>query len=130
MNYYGLIETFIQYGVLGVLGYIAIKTFVKQFKNSDDYMRKLFEYLIKEKKDDNTEVLDSLSTLIQMITKNKETLIKFKYEISIELQNLTMMVKEIDNSTEDIKKIRQDIEGINKSLKILVNNDKNEPNKE
>ncbi|MCK9198642.1 MAG: hypothetical protein M0P49_03475 [Bacilli bacterium] len=111
-----ILDTCIQYGVLGILGFVAIKTFVNQSRASNKITKDLLDYVTSEKKDKNDEILKNQSIMMQVITKNQETLIKHRYEIMTELQKLNSSLKTVESDKEQADKIYFKVQEIENSI--------------
>ncbi len=95
-----MIDTCIQYGVLGVLGIVAIKTFINQSRASNKITKNLLDFIMSGKNDKEDQILKNQALMMQVITKNQETLVKYKYEIMAELQNLNTLLKTFESDKE------------------------------
>ena len=111
-----MLESCIQYGVLGILGFVAIKTFINQSRSSNKTTRELLDFIISGKNDKDNEILESQRTLMKVITKNQETFIANKYEILTELQKLNSSLKTIESDKEQADKIYFKIQEIENSI--------------
>ncbi len=113
-----LVDTCIQYGVLGVLGYVAIRNFVKQSSITTNFNQKMFDYITNEKKCDTDKVLESLTDVIKTLNINNENMTTVKYEVLTELQNIKTLVMDInvDNNEEQIDRIIVTIKDLQTTL--------------
>ncbi|MCK9198926.1 MAG: hypothetical protein M0P49_04920 [Bacilli bacterium] len=111
-----MLDTCIQYGVLGILGFIAMKTFINQSRASNKITKDLLNYFTSEKKDKDDEILETQCTIMKVIAKNQETLIKYRYEIMTELQKLNSSFKAVESDKEQADKIYFKVQEIENSI--------------
>jgi len=116
MNTTTMLDTCIQYGVLGILGFIAMKTFINQSRASNKITKDLLNYFTSEKKDKDDEILETQCTIMKVIAKNQETLIKYRYEIMTELQKLNSSFKAVESDKEQADKIYFKVQEIENSI--------------
>ena len=118
-----ILDTCIQYGVLGILGFVAIKTFVNQSRASNKITKEAFDFIMSGKNDKCDEILESQCTLMKVITKNQETFITYKYEILTELQKLSSSLKTAESDKEQADKIYFKIQEIENSIIKSIKSD-------
>jgi len=111
-----MIDTCIQYGVLGVLGIVAIRTFLNQSRASNKITKDLLDFIMSGKNDKEDQIIKNQALMMQVINKNQETLVKYKYEIMTELQNLNTSVKTLESDKEQADKIYFKIQEIENSI--------------
>lgn len=105
-----ILNTFIQYGVLGVLGFIAIKMFMSVIKSNAEHTKKLFDFMMKSKTEEYKEIKDALSIIIKTMDKQNQNLIKYKYDIAVQFQLLTSIIKNMDIREDKMIKILDKIQ--------------------
>jgi len=126
-----ILDTCIQYGVLGVLGFIAMRTFVNQSRASNKITKDLLDFIMSGKNDKEDEILKNQSIMMQVINKNQESLIKHRYEIMTELQKLNSSFKTVESDKEQADKIYFKIQEIENSIiKSIKFNDSSDENQE
>ena len=111
-----MVDTCIQYGVLGVLGIVAIRTFLNQSRASNKITRDLLDFIMSGKNDKEDQILKNQALMMQVVNKNQETLVKYKYELLTELQNLNTSVKTLESDKEQADKIYFKIQEIENSI--------------
>ena len=121
-----MLDTCIQYGVLGILGFVAIKTFITQSRISNKMTKELVDYITSEKSARDDVIIDSLCNIMKVITKDHESLIKYKYEIMTELQKINSLLKTFESDEEQANKIYFKVQEIENSIiKIIKFEDRN-----
>lgn len=63
------IEPFLQYGVLGIIGYLYIKNSAKQSENQNSQFTKLINDLMEDRKETLNNFQNSLNNIMQVIIK-------------------------------------------------------------
>jgi len=111
-----MIDTCIQYGVLGILGIVAIRTFLNQSRVSNKITKDLLDFIMSGKNDKEDQILKNQALMMQVVNKNQETLVKYKYEIMAELQNLNNLLKTFESDKEQADKIYFKVQEIENSI--------------